>query len=57
MRPIYRLLRLFFCPHKRVMYRATELREEGFEYPVGYTELQRCIRCGRLSRQEFIYGE
>jgi hypothetical protein len=53
---LYRLFRLLFCPHKWAMYRATELREVGLEYPVGYAEFQRCTRCGNLRKQEFIYG-
>lgn len=50
MKWLYRILRLFLCPHKYIVY--SEIHEFNTELstdrPVGHIKVLRCQRCGKF---------
>lgn len=49
MKWLYKILRLFFCPHKYVRYERVRIDDpESGEYE--YREKCSCVRCGKMRR-------
>jgi hypothetical protein len=52
MKQLYRILRLFFCPHKYTILECsavTRIYKNGSEVIIGHNILSQCKYCGKLS--------
>jgi hypothetical protein len=53
MKYLYRILRLFFCPHKYLVYLTAEIQNQHNGKQVGNIYDLQCKYCGKFKRNNF----